>query len=125
MLIRYAFLLFGLTYVSVNTAMAAVKDWPQEAQAYLQNIPGQKLTLEMIVGQAVNQADVFQAHKSEAIRAEAVELQTLAAEDVTLTTSYNYYDSHADPVNPNFKLFVQMVGKPAPEPTLFSLQAQV
>jgi hypothetical protein len=87
----------------LNPAHAAVKDWPQDARDYLIQLPQQTLTLETVVNQAVSQADIFQAHKSEALRAEAFELQTLSAEDLTLTTSYNYFDRQTDPINPNFQ----------------------
>lgn len=101
MLNRYA--LHLLLIAGSVSSHAAVKDWPPEAQTYLQSLPGQTLTLDAIVGQAISQADIFQAHKSEALRAEAVEMETLAAEDVVLSSSYNYYDSHADPINPLFQ----------------------
>jgi outer membrane protein TolC len=90
-------LLFG------SFSQAAVKDWPSEAQAYLNGLPQRKLTLEQVIGQAVSKSDIFQVHRSEALRAEAVELQTMAAEDVTLKSSYNYFDLQTDPLNPNFQ----------------------
>jgi outer membrane protein TolC len=84
-------------------AIAALKDWPPEAASYVNALPEHQLTLEQVVGQAVAQADIFQAHKSEAMRAESVELQTTSAEDTTLKSSYNFFDLKTDPLNPNFQ----------------------
>jgi outer membrane protein TolC len=90
--------------VFISSFVRAVEqDWPVEAQKYLAEIPGRKLTLEFVVVKALNSADSFQIHGYDALRAESLYFQTTAYEDFRLKAGYNYYDNQNEPLLPLFQ----------------------
>lgn len=86
----------------VAVVNAAVKDWPDEAQDYLQQLPNKKLTLEYVVARALSDADVFQLHKADYLKGEALYMNSVSAEDFKLRGSYLYIDNQNKPPIPQF-----------------------
>ena len=84
-------------------AGASEKDWPEDAQKYLAEIPGKKLSLEFVVVKALSSADSFQVPGYEALKAESLYYQTTASEDFRLKAGYNYYDNQNEPLLPLFQ----------------------
>ncbi|MBY0386303.1 TolC family protein [bacterium] len=70
--------------------LAAVKDLPEEAQMYLNEIPNKQLTLEFVVARALSSADSFQVPVYETLRAESAYYSVVSFEDLKLKASYAY-----------------------------------
>lgn len=85
-----------------QTSLAAVSDWPQEAQNYLEQIPGKQLNLEFVVARALSTADTFQIHALDALRAESTYYQAVAFEDLKMRAGYKYIDDQNEPLFPQF-----------------------
>lgn len=98
----FAAFFFSLLSPAAPATTPVPKALPPEAKKYLDSLPQKKLTLDLIIGQAVNEAAIFNVHRSEIYRAESTELKNLAVEDLKLTAGYNYFDLQTDPLNPRF-----------------------
>lgn len=85
-----------------QSSLAAIGDWPQEAQKYLEQIPGKQLNLEFVVARALSTADTFQIHALDALRAESTYYQAVAFEDLKLRAGYTYIDDQNEPLFPQF-----------------------
>ncbi|MCC6138973.1 MAG: TolC family protein [Bdellovibrionaceae bacterium] len=81
-------------------AAAAVKNWPEEARVYLEQLPEKQLTLDYVVARAITDADVFKLHKTDYLKGEALYMNSVSAEDFKLKGSYFYIDNKNEPFSP-------------------------
>lgn len=93
-------LFFVIIHFFLLDAQAVPKDWPVEAKQYLKQLPGQKLTLDFVVGQALEQADVFDVHKADYLAAQSNYLQVIATEDLNLYGSHFRDKDRSEPFSP-------------------------
>lgn len=89
-----------LMMIISQQSLAAVKDWPEEAQDYLKKLPGQQLTVDFVLVRALQDADVFKVHQVEYLKGEALIMGQLSAEDLKINGSYLYTDNRNQPFTP-------------------------
>jgi outer membrane protein TolC len=94
-------LLFYIVFF-LQCSFAAVQDWPEEARQYLNQLPEKKLTLDYVVARALSDADIFQLHKAEYLKGEALYMNSVSAEDFKVKGSYFYIDNENEPLVPQF-----------------------
>lgn len=92
---------FSILFVLFSSqSFAALKDWPEEARVYLQQLPEKQLTLEYVVARAISDADIFKVHKTDYLKGEALYMNSISAEDFRLKGSYFYIDNQNEPFSP-------------------------
>lgn len=99
---RFASTLFvaGAFLASPTFAAPQKSKLPPDAQALLESLPGEAVSLELVLGRAMVASDSFRALRSEIIRVPVARLQAGAPLDYRLNVSGTIFDDETEVSNP-------------------------